>query len=481
MLGKGSLKKSIRTNLMIAIPLLTTILVFGALIYVDYIIKLYFVRLVNDEDVLLFNQVVAILQRQIWIFSGAAGAIGWVLAYAITFPIKRLTETARGVATGDLTKSVRVDSEDEIGMLGQSFNSMVSSLNEQIIESMRGAVITINMNGIIVTFNKSAEIILGYSSEEMVGKSVFDVFDRQGGNRQLREIIEGTLTQQRTRASQAIAITARDGRTVKIDITTALLRDKKNTFLGIVVTFKDLEQVRQMEEQIRRTDRLAAVGSLAAGVAHEIRNPLGSIKGLVQLLQEDLPGADKKFAYTEVIVKEVDRLNKVVEELLDFARPEQPETAEGESVCVNSVIEQTAQLVEHDSLHAHVRIARLLPAGLPPVRGSAKKLQQAFLNIILNAINAMPQGGTLTIETAYAATQGEVQVRFRDTGKGIPLDVLPKIFDPFFTTKNSGSGLGLTVTHHIISALHGKIDVRSGPEGTVFTLNFPAQPQREQV
>lgn len=294
MMKTYSLKKRVRTNLIITIPLLIVILVFGAQIFSYYIVKTNFAKLADDKDIFLFKKVIEILSKQIWVSSIVAGIFGIILAYAITLPIKRLTSSAKQVATGDLSRTVQINTEDEIGALGKSFNAMVSSLNEHIIESMTGGVITINMKGFIATFNKSAELILGYNTDDIVGKSVFDVFPESGNNIALSQIIRETLQGKKTSSSREINIYSKVGKKIPIGITTSLLRDKMNTFLGIVVTFKDLEHIKHLEEQVRRADRLAAVGSLAAGVAHEIRNPLGSVKGLVQLLKEDLKDDDQK-------------------------------------------------------------------------------------------------------------------------------------------------------------------------------------------
>ncbi len=460
---------------MITIPLLIIILVCGSLVFSYYIVRINFLKLYDDRDILIFKSVIDILGKQIWIGSIAAGFFGVILAYAITLPIKKLTTSVKQIATGDLTRTVQVNSEDEIGALGKSFNAMVSSLNEHIIESMTGGVITINMKGIIATFNKSAELILGYNPEDIVGKSVFDAFPASGKNAALSEIIRETLKGKKTSSSREINIYSKAGKKIPIGITTSLLRDKKNTFLGIVVTFKDLGQIKHLEEQVRRADRLAAVGSLAAGVAHEIRNPLGSVKGLVQLLKEDLKDDDQKKLYAEVIVKEVDRLNKVVEELLSFARPDASELeANFVEVNINNVIEQTLLLAAHDSKKAKIQIVKQFSSDIPPVLADAKKLQQAFLNIIFNAFSAMEDGGDLTIKTDFNKSTKVLNVSFVDTGIGISEEGLKKIFDPFYTAKASGTGLGLTIAHQIISSHKGRIDVKSElGKGTTFAISLP--------
>ncbi|MBI4846716.1 MAG: PAS domain S-box protein [Candidatus Omnitrophica bacterium] len=481
MIKSSSLKMRVSTNLMITIPLLMAILVFGAQIFSFYVVNAHFTKLVDDKDIYLFRRVVDILVKQVWIGTVLAGIFGLILAYAITLPIRRLTFSTKQIATGDLTRVVKIDSEDEIGALGKSFNAMVSSLNEHIIESMTGGVITISMEGKIITFNRSAEVILGYDSEEVINKSVFSTFPLSGINSVFSQILYDTLEKKKTSSSQEIAIYSRDGKKIPIGITTSLLRDKKNTLLGIVVTFKDLGHIKHLEEQMRRADRLAAVGSLAAGIAHEIRNPLGSVKGLVQLLQEDLKEDDRKKSYTDVIVKEVDRLNKVVEELLSFARPENSELeANLELLNINEVIEQTLLLATHDTKNVDIKIVKKYLKDLPMVLADAKKLQQAFLNIIINAFAAMGNGGTLNIGTVLASNNKMICVIFQDTGCGIPAEILSKIFDPFFTAREGGTGLGLTITHQIISSHNGKIDVKSeAGTGTSFIIYLPVTKDKD--
>jgi PAS domain S-box len=480
MIKSGPLNKRVQTNLMITIPLLISVLVYGAQIFSYYIVRINFLKLIDDRDIVIFNHVIQILEQQVLITSVAAGIFGVILAYAITLPIRRLTFSAKQVATGDLTRTVQINTEDEIGALGKSFNAMVSSLNEHIIESMTGGVITFNMKGKIATFNRSAEVILGFNADEVIGKGVSDVFPLDGSNAALSRIILDTLENQQTSSSREIMIFSRTGKKIPIGITTSLLRDKKNTFLGIVVTFKDLEHIKHLEEQMRRADRLAAVGSLAAGIAHEIRNPLGSIRGLVQLLQEDFKPEDQRAAYAQVIVKEVDRLNKVVEELLSFSRPEVSELeAAFEPVNINEVIDQTLLLASHNAATIHVEIKKQFADTLPFISADGKKLQQAFFNIIINAFSAMEGGGSLTITTAHRREQRLVQVVFTDTGYGIPPETVNKIFDPFFTSKKGGTGLGLTITHQIIASHQGKIDVKSElGEGTSFIISFPVKPAK---
>ncbi len=234
-------------------------------------------------------------------------------------------------------------------------------------------------------------------------------------------------------------------------------------------------------ERMKERDRLAALGEMAAGLAHEIRNPLGAIKGAAQLLVggDGQPvKADDAGEFISIIVEEVNRLNKVVSQFLDYARPYKGEPAE---VDVNEVVRKTMQILEAHEHPQKVKLDVRLSAELPRVRGDAEQLRQVFLNLGLNGVEAMPDGGTLTITTARRRTQrrGEkptsfVEVRFHDTGKGIAREHLKNLFIPFFTTKEKGTGLGLPISQRIISQHGGAIDVRSEPgKGTAFTVYLP--------
>jgi two-component system sensor histidine kinase HydH len=225
----------------------------------------------------------------------------------------------------------------------------------------------------------------------------------------------------------------------------------------------------QTEEQLRRADRLSALGELSAGMAHEIRNPLGAIKGAVEILKDDYSPDEAKYEFIGILIKETDRLNRIVQEFLGFARPKIPEFQPAD---VNEAIESVLTLTAQESRKAGVMVEKRLDPSIGKRSIDAGMLKQAFLNLILNAIQAMPNGGILTIESSI---QGRVLiVKISDTGTGIPEENRKKLFSPFFTTKKSGTGLGLAITYRIIENHRGTIDVASEPgKGTTFTVKIP--------
>jgi len=228
------------------------------------------------------------------------------------------------------------------------------------------------------------------------------------------------------------------------------------------------DQILEVEAQLRRADRLSALGELAAGMAHEIRNPLGSIRGTAEILQEGVDPQDRRYEFGRILLKEVDRLNKVVQNFLDFARPSEPER---ERVDVNETLRDVFALTRQPAARDGIEV--IFEAGdVASATGSAKQLQQAFLNLVLNALQAMPRGGRLKVTTAQAA--GEVRIVFADTGHGISGEDQDKVFNPFFTTRQEGTGLGLAITHRIVQGHGGRIEVKSRPgEGTDFTMILP--------
>lgn len=225
----------------------------------------------------------------------------------------------------------------------------------------------------------------------------------------------------------------------------------------------------EIEEQLSRASRLSALGELSAGLAHEIRNPLGSIRGTAEILQDGMNPADKKYEFFNILLKEVDRLNKVVQDFLQFAHRT---PVQGDPLDVNEILEEVLTLVRSELQKMHVNVSMDGGANIPPLPGDQGQLKQAFLNLILNAIQAMPEGGLLSLTTTLV--DDSIQVCCSDTGQGIPSENLNRIFNPFFTTRNEGTGLGLAITHRIIQGHGGNIEVanRVG-EGTSFTITLP--------
>jgi two-component system sensor histidine kinase HydH len=252
----------------------------------------------------------------------------------------------------------------------------------------------------------------------------------------------------------------------------------QQTALGLEQSYEKLsrqsERIRDMEGQLRKCERLSTIGELSAVLAHEIRNPLGSIQGTAEILKDDFQPGDRKYEFLEIMVKESKRLNKVVEDFLRLARP-QPVLM---GTCdLAEELQNVLSLLSVEAKKRNIALeCRLDP--IPPIAGDPEKLRQAFLNIVLNGLQASPQGGVVTITMAREEPEpggtAWVQLVFSDTGPGIPEELREKIFEPFYTTKEGGTGLGLVITRKIIEAHGGSITVESAPgEGVAFRIRLP--------
>jgi PAS domain S-box-containing protein len=344
-----------------------------------------------------------------------------------------------------------------------------------MLESISGGVLTVNREGTVVTFNPAAEIILGASAERIIGKHVSAIFPEIAENEAFYDMINVTTHGHKTFSGKEMVVFTSEKEKVPVRMSTSLLKGKADTLLGVVVNIEDLIKVKIEEERMHTTARLSSLGKLAMGIAHEIRNPLGSIKGLAELIREDLHKDNPKLTYLDIIINEVGRLDTVVEDLLNFAQPGSA-NIERKIVEINEIIKATTALIVHNASKSQITIETHLGEDLPRVFVDAKKIQQAFLNIVLNACEAMFDKGTLTITSKVSVDKDTLCISFRDTGRGIFRKDLDKIFDPYFTTKEAGAGLGLSIAHQIVAAHQGSIEVASElGKGATFTVRLPLQ------
>jgi signal transduction histidine kinase len=236
------------------------------------------------------------------------------------------------------------------------------------------------------------------------------------------------------------------------------------------------EDLKRSKSYMRRADRLASLGTLTAGLAHEIRNPLVSIKTFTQLLPQRLEDEEFRNHFLNIAVGEVDRISSLVTELLDFARPSDPKL---ELEDINSILDGMILLVSTESKKKLIQLVKNYDKKLPPINIDKEQIKQVFLNILLNAIEATPENGTITVRTRHFVKPGGrpyLQIEFTDTGSGIPSEKLEEIFNPFFTTKRTGSGLGLSISNQIVQDHQGYIEVESElGKGASFFINLPLQ------
>jgi two-component system sensor histidine kinase HydH len=265
---------------------------------------------------------------------------------------------------------------------------------------------------------------------------------------------------------------AKDGKVIPLDVSATSLKEKNGTLIGYMILFKDLTEIKALKKEVERSERLASIGRLAAGIAHEIRNPLSSIKGFATYFRErysDVP-EDQKTA--EIMVQEVERLNRVIGQLLEFARPMD---LKKKPTSLQVLVQHSLKMIEGDANRGNIKLNMNIAPDLKEVLLDPDKMTQVFLNLYLNAIEAMVDGGTLSVELRRDANTKNIRIIISDTGVGITQENLACIFDPYFTTKSSGTGLGLAIVHNIIEAHEGEIKVQSRTgEGTRISILLPS-------
>ncbi|UCF31895.1 MAG: PAS domain-containing protein [bacterium] len=331
-----------------------------------------------------------------------------------------------------------------------------------VIDGMAEGLINIDSEGILRTVNPEAEEMLGKAARDIVGKPWNEVLTGEEWGRVSRYLSGGL-------PFYDLEIPPGESSRPYLSVTMIPVRGQDEAG-GMVLFLRDMGELKSLRMEVRRSERLAALGRLVAGMAHEIRNPLNSIRGFSQHLQGRLEPGSSERRSADTIVREVDRLNRVITELLDFSRPREPIM---EHMDLNQVVRSMAGLVEREATSQGVKCVDELDQDPVYINGDEDAVKQLLLNLFLNAIQAMPDGGVLTLKSDSGRTWSTLTVG--DTGTGIHEEDQEKIFDPFYTTKEGGIGLGLSIAHRIVLDHDGEIRVQSSHgRGTEFIVRFPA-------
>jgi len=349
---------------------------------------------------------------------------------------------------------------------------------ENILAGLVDGIVVVDPKERIMTFSSSAEQMTGFKARTVQQQPLRNVF---ADEKKLHRLVEKTLATGRGHTDSSFSFKTCRGEHRDLGLTTSPLLDRDGNPSGVVIVFRDLTRMKSLEERVRQGERLASLGVLAAGMAHEIKNPLGGIRGATQLLREELSPESSCYEYTDVMIREVDRLNKIVEGLLDFARPVPLHLR---AMNVHQVLDHVAELVELEYTGKAMGIVRKYDPSLPEILGDPDQLTQVFLNLFRNGMDAMGGAGELTLTTrilpGYQVLSGDpvkrrmISVEVEDRGCGISPEELKKIFLPFYTGKPDGVGLGLALCHRIIEEHGGKIDVVSRPQaGTCVRTSLP--------
>ncbi|WP_245809634.1 ATP-binding protein [Cohnella massiliensis] len=440
------------------------------------------------------NSIDETLNRQMLILtliSVALIALSIVASYLLSGvmirSLHRIVTKVNEIAGGIFGQKLSVRSKDELGLLASRVNTMEDNLQyymsglkntaaelsdtkqylESLVNHTSDAIHVADLQGRVTQVNHAFEGMYGWSEAEVLGRPLDNIPPDQVRDWEdiRRTVLEGGAVTDR----ETVRYT-KDGTPIDLSITVSSIRNEQGEIVAIATISRNITNRKQTEEMLRRSEKLSVVGQLAAGIAHEIRNPLTTLIGFVQLQQKkgSLPGV-----YLDVMLSELDRINYIVSELLFLAKPQ---ASVMEMANVADILGDISLLLESQARISNVRIVTNIPANLPKVKCAINQLKQVFVNVIKNGIEAMPDGGTLRIEAETLEDSGGLLLRVCDNGCGIPEETLSRLGEPFYSTKPTGNGLGVMVSQQIIANHKGTIDFRSAPgEGTTVEIRLPSR------
>ena len=344
-------------------------------------------------------------------------------------------------------------------------------LHRSIIESVDTGIMTINLQGKVKSFNRAAQEITGYLFTEIENRNIVDIFPNyydifeKIGKEDYKKSLNNRFD---------MTITGKENRNLILGCSVSILKDNQGKRIGDIIIFQDLTSIKEMENALEKSRRLAFTGEMAAGLAHEMRNPLASISGSIQILRKDLSLSNIDERLMQIIMRGKDQLESFIKDFLLLARPT---PGSHESILIGEIMEDILESIKYvpdwnDRIEVSVSLHDKLM-----IHANRTEMREVLWNLVLNAIQAMPDGGVLSVKistTRVNATKGYIEIRISDTGNGINKKNLEKIFEPFFTTRERGTGLGLAIVNRIVEGYSGYIMVESSPDkGTVFVVSLP--------
>jgi len=419
------------------------------------------------------------LKRDVFVISALLAALGMALGLVIsrrmTRSLERLSASVRALSQGRLDEWILVETKekDEIGLLADSFNQMAESLRERIreiqatkrylenlLENANDFIYTLALDGTFTYVNRKF-LELGYAKGEFIGRPASAFLLASGDGRAEgngREAFEARLQ-------------AKEGAERVVVVTTSPLRDNEGAVVGTLGLAKDITERKELEQRLLRSEKLATIGEMAGAMAHEIRNPLGSIYTAVNLLSvaPERPIREEQLVLLKTIRDETMRLNRILTDFLRFARPRSPLFRPHD---VNGLVEEVLAALRHDEAARGNAVYKELDPRLGPIEVDADQVKQVLWNVVLNSLQAVGKDGNVVVATARE--DGTAKIRVRDNGRGIPGEELSRIFEPFQTTKGGGMGLGLAIVQRIVEAHGGRITIESEEgKGTLVEIHLP--------
>lgn len=406
-------------------------------------------------------------------FALVATLVALRLAASIARPLRQLTSRVESLRAPTSAEPSPPDGS-EIAALGSALEGVVSSVSSLILDSytlrsLEGAVVTVDQDGVATSCNAVAEQVLGARADDMVGNRLTCVVPQGPDNGAFLRSLDLALAGAGCASSAEATVRTRGGKVVQLGYTISPLHDELGHSLGLVVTFKDLAEHKLAEQLMRRTENLAVLGSIAAGLVHEIRTPLGVARSHAEMIEDELPPDSALRLNAQQIREAVDRMDALVRDLRTLGNPE-PRCIESHDL--SGLASRTVAFCRADELAKGIEVREDYAEGLPPVRGDGERLGQVLLNLLRNAFEAVDAGGHVAVATHVR--DGHAGIAVHNTGSYIPPAERERLFEPFFTRKRRGTGLGLAIAHQVVRAHGGRIAVDSDPDtGTTFTVELP--------
>jgi PAS domain S-box-containing protein len=428
-------------------------------------------------------------------------------ARQFTRPIYQLRRSARRLARGDSALPLQIATNDEIEDLASDFSAMAKQLASHhqnledlvadrtqalrkahaelsdILEHSADAIVGLDLAGYIRVWNRGAEGLFGYTSAEAVGEDANALLVPDTDSRIEAEFIEREIRERGAVIDLHTERRSKTGVPFSVSLTQTLIRDDVGAPLGYSLIIRDTRDQKKLEEHLRRSERIAAVSVMAAGIAHELNNPLGVVGNRLECMEEEVREWDKGdhtggFVRDLAVLREhVARMGDVTRELLRLAHDD--EVNEDGAVRVGAVAARLTRLLKRTFSSRNVRLDTQVHEGVPSVRGSERGIETICMNLLLNAVDATPAGGTVTLSIRHAAERHAVELAVQDTGSGVPPELRHRIFEPFFTTKTAGhgTGLGLAVCRSIVDRHQGEMWLED-PDGggSRFVVSLPLEP-----
>ncbi len=428
------------------------------------------------------------LRLAVLLISLVAAALAILISRHIVQPVERMIAEMEGfTGASERQPSTGPTTGDEIDKLSKVYNQTFVPMKGHLTTSdlflqMSEGIVSVNADGKIVFLNAPVERLLGIERHDYTGRHYSDLFANSDGNAEIHKLIQEVLHGGTVR-TRDVLLSTQAGRNVYVRTTVSPATGRKHESLGVVMLFQDVEELSRLRDQLRRMDVLASIGSTITGMAHEVKTPLGYIRGLAELIKEDMPKEAPQHKYVQLIIESIDRLNLMVEDILLLASVK---VDMSQTVDPSAIIHESLAYVRQAMAAKELRLIEDHPDTRRLVKGDRSRLMESFTNILKNACEAAPRGASLTVRirpillsTLAEFDHDTIMVEVHNEGSYIPPETREKLFTPFFTTKKDGTGLGLAISKQIIEAHGGAIQVESEQDiGTVFRVMLPAMVEK---